>query len=262
MKDRISTQTATNGAKRYGKYNASGTLIENVYLALNDAPSENGTPLNKANLLDDTTTNAIFGSTADKTVNQALNQLQTNINTKVTANTALTAGATKCKITYDTKGLVTGGNDLSASDIPDLNASKITAGTFDAGRIPSLSADKITSGTLGTDRIPNLSADKINSGILGADRIPSLGAGKITSGTFDSARIPELSADKITSGTFTTDRIPELAQSKITNLETDLASKATPSDITTALNARITYGTTELTPGTSTLATGALYVVY
>lgn len=41
--------------------------------------------------------------------------------TKVTSNTAIT-GATKCKITYDSKGLVTAGADLSASDIPDISA--------------------------------------------------------------------------------------------------------------------------------------------
>lgn len=49
----------------------------------------------------------------------------TNWNGKVTANTAITAG-TKCKITYDTKGLVTAGADLSAGDIPNLTLSKIT----------------------------------------------------------------------------------------------------------------------------------------
>ena len=38
----------------------------------------------------------------------------------VAANTAIT-GATKCKITYDSKGLVTAGADLSASDIPDIS---------------------------------------------------------------------------------------------------------------------------------------------
>ena len=39
----------------------------------------------------------------------------------VAANTAIT-GATKTKITYDSKGLVTAGADLAASDIPDLSA--------------------------------------------------------------------------------------------------------------------------------------------
>lgn len=38
----------------------------------------------------------------------------------VGANSAIT-GATKCKITYDSKGLVTSGTDLSASDIPDIS---------------------------------------------------------------------------------------------------------------------------------------------
>ena len=39
----------------------------------------------------------------------------------VQANSAIT-GATKCKITYDSKGLVTAGADLSVSDIPDISA--------------------------------------------------------------------------------------------------------------------------------------------
>ena len=50
--------------------------------------------------------------------------------------TALTA-ATKCKITYDANGLVTAGADLSASDIPNLGAGKITSGTFADARIAS-----------------------------------------------------------------------------------------------------------------------------
>lgn len=47
---------------------------------------------------------------------------------KVSANTAIT-GATKCKITYDSKGLVTAGADLTASDIPSLDISKINGVT-------------------------------------------------------------------------------------------------------------------------------------
>ena len=41
---------------------------------------------------------------------------------KVDANASIT-GATKCKITYDSKGLVTGGADLDATDLPTGNSS-------------------------------------------------------------------------------------------------------------------------------------------
>ena len=54
----------------------------------------------------------------------------------IPANTSIT-GATKCKITYDSKGLVTAGANLAASDIPALDVSKITSGTFEIGRIPT-----------------------------------------------------------------------------------------------------------------------------
>ena len=42
--------------------------------------------------------------------------IQTQLNNKVTANSTIT-GATKCKITYDSKGLVTGGANLASSDV-------------------------------------------------------------------------------------------------------------------------------------------------
>ncbi len=38
----------------------------------------------------------------------------------VQANSEIT-GATKCKITYDTKGLITSGEDLTSADIPDIS---------------------------------------------------------------------------------------------------------------------------------------------
>jgi hypothetical protein len=52
------------------------------------------------------------------------------------ANSGVTAG-TFTKVTVDAKGRVTTGATLSASDIPNLDASKITSGVIDAARLPS-----------------------------------------------------------------------------------------------------------------------------
>ena len=56
-----------------------------------------------------------------------------------------TAG-TYTKVTTDAKGRVTSGTTLSASDIPSLDASKITSGTIDAARLPSY-VDDVIEGT-------------------------------------------------------------------------------------------------------------------
>lgn len=50
--------------------------------------------------------------------------VKAELDKKVDANVAI-AGATKCKITYDAKGLVTAGEDLAAADIPNLDSAKI-----------------------------------------------------------------------------------------------------------------------------------------
>lgn len=52
---------------------------------------------------------------------------------------------------------------LTADDIPNLDATKITTGILSADRIPGLSADKITSGTLSVDRIPDLSGKYVTT---------------------------------------------------------------------------------------------------
>ena len=54
---------------------------------------------------------------------------QTALDTKVDENAAI-VGATKTKITYDAKGLVTAGADLAASDLPSaIDATKIADGS-------------------------------------------------------------------------------------------------------------------------------------
>ena len=58
--------------------------------------------------------------------------VQTQLNGKVSTNTAIT-GATNTKITYDSKGLVTAGTSLIASDIPNIAQSQVTSLTTDLG---------------------------------------------------------------------------------------------------------------------------------
>ena len=66
----------------------------------------------------------------------AADAAQATANAAVVANDAI-VGGTHTKITYDAKGLVTGGSDLVANDIPALDAAKITSGTFADARIAS-----------------------------------------------------------------------------------------------------------------------------
>ena len=79
MKDRQPTKVLANGAIRYGIYREDGTLDHYEYMKREDAPTVEGTPLNKANLLSDATAQKVWPNAdtrpADPTVNQALNKL-------------------------------------------------------------------------------------------------------------------------------------------------------------------------------------------
>jgi hypothetical protein len=137
-------------------------------------------------------------------------------------------------------------------DLSNLNADNLTSGTVPSARvslsasdIPNLSATKITSDALGVDRIPALDTAKITTGTLGADRIPDLPTSKITSGTFDNARLSSasvtqhvdltsLSASNLTSGTIPNDRYgtPTFNGSNLTSLP---SSAPTTSQVTSAI---------------------------
>lgn len=71
MRDRTPTRALENGALRYGVYAEDGSLLRYEYLALEDDPADPGTELRKATLLQDSTEVSLFGSAADRTVDDA-----------------------------------------------------------------------------------------------------------------------------------------------------------------------------------------------
>ena len=71
MRDRTPTRALENGALRYGVYDEAGNLLRYEYLALEDEPTDPGTDLSKATLLQDSTEVSLFGSAADRTVDDA-----------------------------------------------------------------------------------------------------------------------------------------------------------------------------------------------
>lgn len=99
-------------------------------------------------------------------------------------------GATKCKITYNNQGLVTGGADLATTDIPDLSADYVSTSLLGvASGVATLGADgKVPSGQL-----PSFVDDVIDSYIVSGATAFSAGWLSKTSG--GSALTPE--TDKI-----------------------------------------------------------------
>jgi hypothetical protein len=74
---------------------------------------------------------------------------------------------TYTKVTTDFKGRVTAGTTLAATDIPNLDSAKITTGNFASSRITgNFDASRIDSGTFADARIPNLDASKITAGTI------------------------------------------------------------------------------------------------
>jgi hypothetical protein len=82
------------------------------------------TGIDAAKLADGSVSNTEF-----QYLNGVNSAIQTQLDGKVDENAAIT-GATKTKITYDAKGLVTAGADLAATDLPSgIDATKIADGS-------------------------------------------------------------------------------------------------------------------------------------
>lgn len=178
--------TAGTGTKI--TYDAKGLVTSSTTLSASDIPS-----LTLSKISDVTATaaevNVLDGITATTTelnyVDGVTSSIQTQLNGKVSANAAITAG-TATKITYDAKGLVTAGTTLSASDIPDLSSTYVTQSSVGvANGIASLDSD----GKVPSSQLPSYVDDIIEAYIVSG--ATALSAGWLSKTDGGAALTPE-----------------------------------------------------------------------
>ncbi len=142
----VANAAITGGTHTKITYDAKGLVTAGADLAESDIPdlhldkvtdvTATAAEVNKLAGLDTTATELGY-------VHGVTSAIQDQLDAKVAANTAIT-GATKTKITYDSKGLVTAGDDLAESDIPSLHLAKITDVTADAAELNILDGATVT----------------------------------------------------------------------------------------------------------------------
>lgn len=220
---------------------AEGTLQSNIDAEATTRASEDGklntaisNEVSRATGAESTLQSNINAEASART--SADTTLQANIDKKVTANAAITGG-TFTKVTVDTKGLVTSGASLSASDIPTIAQSQVSGLTSalngkqavsnlvtawqtapDNTHYPSekLVSDSITSeATARSESDATLQAN-INKKVTAN--------ANITAGT--NCKITYDAKGLVTAGTsLSASDIPTIPESKVSNLVNDLAGK-------------------------------------
>jgi hypothetical protein len=179
-------------------------------------------------------------------INKIVN-LQTILDNKVTANANIIA-KTAAKISYDAKGLVTGGQDLNIDDIPTLPTSKITG--LDNALANVASASTVTE--LQSQMIDKL--DKNVDIIAGtATKITYDVKGLITGGSALSIiDIPEIPISKVTGLIAALDAAG--SESSIEDIRTQLNNKLDKNiDIMSGTGTKLSYDSKGLITGKSDL---------
>ena len=174
---------ATNATK--ATQDASGNVITSTYATKSELTSGlsgkqatlSAAQLNAVNSgITSTKVSTYDGYSAKITAAQsAASAAQTAANGKVTANAAITAG-TATKITYDAKGLVTGGASLTASDIPTIPSTKVS-GLGTLATKSAVTSAEITDGTI-------TNADIAANAAIATSKISGLST-VATSGSYD-----------------------------------------------------------------------------
>lgn len=169
-------------------YDSKGLVTSGADLSASDIPN-----LTLSKITDVTATaselNVLDGITATTTelnyVDGVTSAIQTQLNNKVASNSAITGG-THTKITYDSKGLVTGGASLSSSDIPDISSTYVTVSSKgQANGVASLDSD----GKVPSSQLPSYVDDVIDAYIVSG--ATALSAGWLSATSGGSALTPE-----------------------------------------------------------------------
>lgn len=169
----------------------------------------------------------------------------TNVNGVLTlANSGVTAG-TYAKVTVNAKGLVTGATGLVASDIPALDAGKITSGILPAARGGTgngigqaatavklaaprtiyLGGDASGSTTFDGSSNAGITVTLANSGVSAGSypKVTVNAKGLVTGGGgLTAADIPALDASKIATGRLDLERLPLVSQGLATAVHTSV----------------------------------------
>lgn len=210
-----------------------------VSLVASDVGAVGTSAVGTANGIATLDSNGHLSATQIPTISQAnVTNLTTDLASKVTANTAIT-GSTATKVTFDTKGLITGSSALVSTDIPSLDASIITSGSLSTAQIPTLAQSKITN--LTTDLASKVTANTAITGST-ATKLTFDSKGLITGGAaLVSTDIPALDASIIATGTVSASRLPAITMNNtfVIGVQADLTG------LTTAVKGDVAIATTD-----------------
>ena len=184
--------------------------------------------------------------------------IQTQFTGKVSTNTAIT-GATNTKITYDSKGLVTAGTSLIASDIPNISQLQVTNLTSDLGlkQNKSLSAySMVANNTASTASATEFTFRKWDLATYGGTIawVGTTAPTTITAQSYSGQQVGNMVSINL-SVVYTT---AGAGDTQVTlTLPSDFPTPVSPTGFTTALDV-IAYGTGQIMANTAqTVATGA-----
>lgn len=205
LDDKVAKNDAiTAGTKTKITYDAKGLVTGGADLSEADIPTLDGAKIGSLATYEKANTKAAIAT--DDTLPQALGKLEYKADNAIVANPDIEAG-THTKITYDAKGLVTAGADLSEADIPEIHLAKITDVTATAAEVNILDGATLTTTELNyVDGVTSSIQDQLDAKVdenaaIEADtkcKITYDAKGLVTGGAdLSEADIPTLGAAKI-----------------------------------------------------------------